>query len=383
MNKFVKFPLVLGIVGVICTGALSLVYEITKDKIAYNKNKVAIDLLSGIVTDISNAEPVLEKYDVAKAEELGITNMYEVSDSKGVTAYGYLAEVTGYNPGINFLVVLDNEEQTILGFEVVSHSETNSGSYGGPLLNSPDFAAQFTNISFDDVATEVDFVAGSTAKVTLSAVKTGVDNVISFHKQAIFGETDDGINLTSTERKALGLPEGYTMTDKTEDFKTALQGNTSSNMYNKILTALSLLNYIEITDASGAVKGHAYIVEGSYSCDTPEDTNGNGVIDGEDNHGVRTKQSYKFVFQFDENGANTKLTIVNSSDSMGAILPEGKPSITEHEWVNVFNGKTVDELNSALGNEEIDYIHGATFTSQKIREHMTSIVDAHARAYGN
>ena len=31
MNKFVKFPLVLGIVGVICTGALSLVYEITKD----------------------------------------------------------------------------------------------------------------------------------------------------------------------------------------------------------------------------------------------------------------------------------------------------------------------------------------------------------------
>ena len=53
MNKFVKFPLVLGIVGVICTGALSLVYEITKDKIAYNKNKVAIDLMSGIVEDIS------------------------------------------------------------------------------------------------------------------------------------------------------------------------------------------------------------------------------------------------------------------------------------------------------------------------------------------
>ena len=38
MNNFVKFPLVLGIVGIICTGALSLVYELTDEKIAYNKN---------------------------------------------------------------------------------------------------------------------------------------------------------------------------------------------------------------------------------------------------------------------------------------------------------------------------------------------------------
>jgi hypothetical protein len=81
--------------------------------------------------------------------------MYEVSDSNGVAAYGYLAEVTGYNPGINFLLVVDNDESKILGFSVVSHSETNSGTYGGPLLNSPEFAAQFTNISFDEVASEI------------------------------------------------------------------------------------------------------------------------------------------------------------------------------------------------------------------------------------
>ena len=129
---------------------------------------------------------VLADYDSSKVEKAGIKNMYEVSGNSGVTAYGYLAEVNGYNPGINFLLVLSANESKILGFEVVSHSETNSGTYGGPLLNSPEFAAQFTNITFDDVATEVDFVAGSTAKVTMSAVKTGVDNVISFHKQEIF-----------------------------------------------------------------------------------------------------------------------------------------------------------------------------------------------------
>ena len=44
MNKFVKFPLVLGIVGVICTGALSLVYEITKDGTGHKVTKVETDL---------------------------------------------------------------------------------------------------------------------------------------------------------------------------------------------------------------------------------------------------------------------------------------------------------------------------------------------------
>lgn len=375
MNKFIKFPLVLGIVGVICTGALSLVYEITKDKIAYNKNKVAIDLMSGIVEDISNAEPVLEKYDVAKAESLGISNMYEVSDSKGVTAYGYLAEVTGYNPGINFLLVLDNVEQTILGFEVVSHSETNSGSYGGPLLNSPDFAAQFTNISFDDVASEVDFVAGSTAKVTLNAVKTGVDNVISFHKQAIFGETDDGINLTSTERKALGLAEGDTMTDKTEDFKSSLKANTSANKYDSIINVeaadgaryTKIWNYIEITDASGSVKGHAYVVEGQYNCEVE--------------HGKRAWQKHKFVLMFDANGANTNLVVVNTTDSLGAI---GKDSLDKMAWVvESFNGKTMAQINDAIAADEIDNIKGASYTTPYFKEDVTTVVDAHLRAYGN
>ena len=75
MNKFVKFPLVLGIVGIICTGALSVVYEVTKDTIAYNKNKVAIELMSTIIDDVKNAESVLENYDTTKAAEKGVKNM--------------------------------------------------------------------------------------------------------------------------------------------------------------------------------------------------------------------------------------------------------------------------------------------------------------------
>ena len=112
--------LVLGIVGLICTGALTVVYEITKEKIAYNQNAEAINLLSEIITDIKNAEPVFGDYDATKAKNAGIKNIYEVSDSNGVTAYGYLAECNGYNPGINYLLVLDSEEVITLNKVVMA-----------------------------------------------------------------------------------------------------------------------------------------------------------------------------------------------------------------------------------------------------------------------
>lgn len=374
MNKFAKFPLVLGIVGVICTGALSLVYEVTKERIAYNKNKVAIDLLSGIVTDIVDAPSVIDDYDEEMVKKAGITNIYEVVDGSGVCGYGYQAEVAGYNPGITFLLVLDNEEYKILGFNVISHAETNSGTYGGPLLNSPEFAAQFTNISFDDVASEVDYVAGSTAKVTLGAVKSGVDNVIAFHKQAIFGEADDGINLTSTERKALGLAEGAVMTDITEEFATNLKANVSANMYDKIMNVeavastqyTKIWNFVQIADASGNVTGNAIVASGSYNCEVE--------------HGKRAWQEHKFVVMFDTNGANTKVVVVKTTDSLGAVDIE---SLDKNSWVNDnFNGKTMVDLNRQLANGEIDKISGASYTTPYFIGDISTVIDAYIRAYG-
>lgn len=367
MNNFVKFPLVLGIVGVICTAALSLVYEITKGEINAKKNAEAIALLSDIVPNLTNAESVADKYDAESMKEANIKNMYEVSDSTGVIAYGYLAEVSAYQPNLNFVVALDNKKEVIIGFNVVSHKETNSGSYGGPLLDSPDFAAQFKDLPFDKVSSDVDFVAGSTAKITLNAVKTGVENIIAFHKQAIFKQESDGIKLTSGEREKFGLAEGQVMVDKSEEFKTALKNNTTENAYNKTLESLALINYIEIQDAGGAVKGHAYAVEGKYNCEVE--------------HGQRAWQDYKIGLMFDENEANTKLVIISSGDSLAAI---SKPSLDQMSWVSDnFNGKTVSELNDALSNTEIDAEAGSTFTTNAIKAHVATIINAHIRAFGN
>ena len=367
MNKFIKYPLILGLVGTICAGALSVVYEITKDKIAYNNNKEAFDLLGGIVPDMDSVESVVKNYDEAKLAKAGISNIYEIKEDNKISSYGYMAGVNAYGKDpIVFILVLSATENVIVGFDVVSHSETNSGKYGGPLLNSPEFDKQFENIKFDEVGEKVDFVAGSTAKITLDAVKSGVDGVIAFHRFELLGEVDDGISLSTTERKMLGLPEDYVMSDKTEDFKTTLKGKVSANMYNKTIEGLGLLNYIEFTNAANEVKGHAYVVEGKYNCEVE--------------HGNRAWQTYKFVFFFDETGANTKLTIVQSGDSLGAI---GLPSIGDQPWIaEEFNNTTLANLNSRLSNSEIDKISGATFTSIAIKEHMAAVISAHSRAYG-
>ena len=42
-----------------------------------------------------------------------------------------------------------------------------------------------------------------------------------------------------------------------------------------------------------------------------------------------------------------------------------------------------EKLNEALANDEIDYVHGATFTTNAIKAHVATIVGAHTSAYGN
>ena len=153
MSNFVKFPLILAVVGVICAGALSIVYEITSDTINGRIEAEAISLMSEIVPEIKSAPSVYSQYETEekKLSKIGVTNLYQAKDANGdVIGYGYLANVTAYQPDLKFIVVLDDEASLIKGFKVISHKETNSGKYGGPLLNSPEFAAQFTNLEFED-----------------------------------------------------------------------------------------------------------------------------------------------------------------------------------------------------------------------------------------
>ena len=120
MNKFIKYPLTLGIVGVICGGALGLVYEITNDVIIFREAEAAQKLLGDIVPEVVYAPSVKLDYPGDAVKKAKIEEIYEISDAnEDVIAYGYQANVAGYKPGLKFLVVLSYPEETIKGFNVV------------------------------------------------------------------------------------------------------------------------------------------------------------------------------------------------------------------------------------------------------------------------
>ena len=84
---------------------------------------------------------------------------------------------------------------------------------------------------------------------------------------------------------------------------------------------------------------------------------------------------------FDENGANVKVVVVNSTDSLGATSMDSKAI---ENWLDAnYNGKSVTQINDVLSGEGgIDFIHGATFTSTYLRNHIGHVINAHTRAYG-
>lgn len=362
MNKFVKFPLVLGVVGTICAGALGVVYEITNPIIQERILAESFASIRDLVPDMEDGEIVTDEFDKDALSAAGITTVYDIQKDNATYAYGYQAEVTGYKPGLSFVVVFSSTEDKVIGIKIVANSETNS--IGGAALTNPEFIGQFNDASFDDIAS-ADTVAGAT--VTTSALKNGVDKIISFHKEQVKGEESDGINLSAGERLAFNLEEGQMLVDKSEDFLGKLRENTSENRYNTILKSMKLINFLEIQDASSNVLKYAYVVENSYSCELE--------------HGSRGTQTYKLALLFDANWSNSEIIVISSTDSMASIPNNPMDSLASNAWLENFEGKTTSELLSLMSENGVDKIAGATFTSNTVISHITTIIDAHTRAY--
>lgn len=366
MNKFIKYPLILGVVGAICAGALGLVYEITNPIITERANAASTAALKELV-DIDNAEDITATLNADDAKQYKINTVYKATKSGDVVAYGYQATGTGYGGDMVMLVVLSAKESKILGYKTISHNETNSGTYGGPLLNSSDFAAQFNGLAFDKVDTDLDYKAGSTAKVTMGGVKTAVNNVITFHQKDVLGEEVSTIQLTAGEEDKLNLAAGSKLVDKTEDFKTALGANAT-----QAIKDMWLLNYVDIVDSASATTGHAYICKVDIS-----------------DSGHAGNQSTKFVLSFDKDWANSKMTIVSSGETIGDSedYVEGPDydansfALATNKWINNFNGKAMSEFVATKDtNLNIDAVYGGTITTSEIIKTVAAVANYHAQA---
>ena len=358
MNKFVKFPLVLGIVGVICTGALSLVYEIANPIIQDRINQEANAAILELIPDMDSANDLTDKYE-DKIKKYKVSSVKEVIKDNDTYAYAYQVSSVGKNPGIEMMVILDADEQKVLKVKVISQSET--GEYWDKVVSN-NIVASFEGLGFDELTSVTDAKIGATLSV--NGIAAGIENAISFQRYEILGEVNDGVNLSGTERKKLGLLEGQKMVDKTDEFLTKLGKDAD-----KAKKAMNLLNYIDIVDSNDEVVGHAYVTETTYV-----------IFEG-------MKQKHKLVFMFDSNWENSKLIAVSTSDTMSGA-PDYKdketfPSIVGHPFLEQYNNRTmknfVDEFK-ATSDISADLVGGASVTTGYVANNIIAIVRYHNMA---
>lgn len=226
MNKQLKYPLFLAAVGSFSTFLLATAYGFTAPIISQRIAEQATAGVKEIFPSASSIEDVSANY--ANLSLAGINTIFEIKQNNQVVAYGYEAKANGYSGEITSLLVLSITDDQVIGYRTINQTETKGGTYGDILLSNSLFDQQFVNLGFTNIPDGIDLTAGSTAKVTLNAIKSIARIVLKFHIEEVKGEeliipevlsnpletiksiitTIDEVNNlkeTFTDAKALGL----------------------------------------------------------------------------------------------------------------------------------------------------------------------------------
>ncbi len=137
--------------------------------------------------------------------------------------------------------------------------------------------------------------------------------------------------------------------------------------------AIGLLNALDFTK-DGVVTGHAYV--STKHIKIPE----------------VGEQDVKYVFMFDASWANSKLIVVNTTDTLtasentnyinGEDFDSQATCIADHSWINQFTGRSMESMIAELEEQlHIDTIAGASFTTASMRNTIVAIVKWHNQAY--
>jgi Na+-translocating ferredoxin:NAD+ oxidoreductase RnfG subunit len=186
MNKQLKYPLFLAAVASFSTFLLATAYGFTAPIIARRIAEQATAGVKEIFPGASSIEDVSANYNNLVSS--GINTIFEIKQNNQIVAYGYEAKANGYSGEITSLLVLSITDDQIIGYRTINQTETKGGTYGDILLVNPLFNQQFVNLGFSDVPAAIDLIAGSTAKVTLNAIKSIARNVLKFHIEEVKGE---------------------------------------------------------------------------------------------------------------------------------------------------------------------------------------------------
>ena len=317
-------------------------------------NKEEFELVNEMFVDVERVEHVNVDL-VENFDDFSVDKVYLVKTAKE-NIYLYKVRTNGYCPDINLLVGVSEDGEYIRKLKVMSHSETNAGLYGGVLLNSPEFAIQFDNLPVDDIEQKVDFVAGSTARITLTAVKSAVENTAIFHGSKILGKLELPIWLTNSDIETLDI-DASSFVDCTESFMSKLENNLSKNAFERAKEELENFKFVSYAEKTSGAKKKALIIEKSYNCEV--------------SNGRRQTQTITIAVIFDENGKKVETKLLYSNDGL-----DHNEKAELINWISEnFTSNSIDELREV----EADCINGATFTTATIRDTIRTVIDYYLR----
>jgi electron transport complex protein RnfG len=196
-KSMIKNALILFAITLVAGVLLGLVYQVTKEPIAY-QDKLAQDranqsvfaqaqTFDEVAVDDAAAASVAEEYSGVE-----ILNVKEAKDSSG-TGLGYVLQVSskGYGDFITYTVGITNEG-SINGISIIKIAETPGLGMNAEKVIAPQFVDKASQIfsvvksgQLSDPATQIEAISGAT--ITSKAVTSGVNGAVSYFENVLKG----------------------------------------------------------------------------------------------------------------------------------------------------------------------------------------------------
>jgi len=189
MRELLKLTFILTIICSIAATALALVYNLTKDPIAYQQRLKKLDAIKAVQPDYDNEpDQYFKDIPVAKNKKGGMENTRFYITKRGGVFTGAVFTVTTMGYGGNIHIMLGvTPDGTITGVRVLNHSETPGL---GAKISGDSFCQQFESKNLSNIkwalkkdGGEFDQITGATISPR-AAVKALHQGLIFFHEQS-------------------------------------------------------------------------------------------------------------------------------------------------------------------------------------------------------
>ncbi len=183
----IKNALILMAITLIAGFLLGLVYEVTKEPIAKQKEIATNNALKAVLESAESFEKIEDKN-----TEDAIKDIYAAKARDEVIGYAFLVSAKGgYGGDVEVMVGLDTKDGEVNGIDVLKHNETPGL---GAKSDEPEFKDQFKDKPLADLkvvkgesSADDEIAAISGATITSRCVTGGVDECIVYLNENLEG----------------------------------------------------------------------------------------------------------------------------------------------------------------------------------------------------